>query len=133
MFMLLLVGWLAFGVPIRGSLLSLFLVIVLGAFAFAGVGLLLGCRTNKTETISGLINLVMLPMYLVSGVFFPSERFPDAMQPVIQMLPLTQLNDALREVMLEGAGIGDIAGRLGILAGWAVVTFTLGLRWFRWK
>jgi ABC-2 type transport system permease protein len=133
MLTLLLVGWLAFSVPVKGSLLTLMLIILVGAFAFAGIGLLLGCRTEKTESISGLINLVMLPMYLVSGVFFPSERFPDPVQPFIQALPLTQLNDALREVMLEGAGLAAIAGRLGILAAWALITFTLALRWFRWR
>ncbi len=97
MLTLLLVGWFFFGVPVKGSLLVLLLVILLGAFAFAGLGLLLGCRTEKTESISGLINLVMLPMYLLSGVFFPSERFPEAVQPFIRALPLTQLNDALRK------------------------------------
>jgi ABC-2 type transport system permease protein len=133
MFTLLLVGWLAFGVMVKGTLVTLLLVILSGAFAFAGIGLLLGCRTEKTESISGLINLVMLPMYLLSGVFFPSERFPEMVQPVIRCLPLTQLNDALREVMLDGAGLADTAGRIGVLVGWAVVTFVLALRWFRWK
>jgi ABC-2 type transport system permease protein len=133
MLTLLLVGWLLFGVPIKGALLTLLLVILAGAFAFAGIGLLLGCRTEKTESISGLINLVMLPMYLLSGVFFSAQRFPDAMQPVIQALPLTQLNDALRAVMLEGAGLADIAGRLAYLAVLAIVTFALALRWFRWQ
>jgi ABC-type multidrug transport system permease subunit len=133
MFTLLLVGWLAFGVMVQGSLFTLLLVILSGAFAFAGIGLLLGCRTEKTESISGLINLVMLPMYLLAGVFFPSERFPEIVQPVIRCLPLTQLNDALREVMLDGAGLAETAGRIGILVVWAVVTFSLALRWFRWK
>jgi ABC-2 type transport system permease protein len=133
MLTLLLVGWFLFSVPVKGSLLVLLIVILLGAFAFAGLGLLLGCRTEKTESISGLINLVMLPMYLLSGVFFPSERFPEAVQPFIRALPLTQLNDALRQVMLEGAGLTAIAGQLGVLAAWAVITFTLALRWFRWQ
>jgi ABC-2 type transport system permease protein len=133
MLSLILVGWLAFSVPVQGSMFTLLVVILLGAFAFSGVGLLLGCRTEKTESIQGLINLVMLPMYLLSGIFFSSDRFPDALQPFIKALPLTQLNDALREVMLDGAGLLDIAGSLGILAAWAVITFTLALRWFRWK
>jgi ABC-2 type transport system permease protein len=133
MLVLLLVGRLAFGVPIKGSLFLLLLVILAGAFAFAGIGLLFGCRTEKTETASGLINSVMLPMYLLSGVFFSSERFPDEIQPLIQMLPLTALNDALREVMLEGGGLAEVAGHLVLLAAWALITFTLALRWFRWK
>ncbi len=133
MLSLLLVGKFAFGVPLQGDLLTLLLVIWLGAFAFAGIGLLLACRTEKTESISGLINLVMLPMYLLSGVFFSADRFPDAAQPLIRALPLTQLNEALRAVMLEGAGLFDIAGHLAILAAWALITFTLALRWFQWK
>ena len=125
MLSLILVGWFAFSVPVQGSMLTLLLVILLGAFAFSGIGLLLGCRTEKTESIQGLINLVMLPMYLLSGIFFSSDRFPEALQPLIKALPLTQLIDALRAVMLDGAGLLDIAGSLGILAAWAVVTFAL--------
>jgi ABC-type multidrug transport system permease subunit len=130
---LLLFSTLAFGVPMRGDPLTLMVVIFIGAAAFAGIGLLIACRTEKTETVSGLMNLVMLPMWLLSGVFFSSKRFPDAAQPFIQALPLTQLNDALREVMLEGASLLTVAWRLGILAVFAIVTFTLALKWFRWQ
>jgi ABC-2 type transport system permease protein len=133
MFALLVLGRLMFEVPIYGSVGTLAVVIFMGAAAFAGLGLLLGCRTEKTEAISGYINLVMLPQYLLSGIFFSSRRFPDAVQPVIQILPLTQLNDALREVMLEGADFAAIGWRLAILAAWAVVCFALALRWFRWR
>jgi ABC-2 type transport system permease protein len=133
MCVLLLVGRFLFDVPMLGSLFTLVVVILLGAFAFAGIGLLIGCRTEKTETMSGLINFVMLPMYLLCGVFFSSKRFPDAAQPFIQALPLTQVNDALREVMLDGAGLADVSWRIGILAGWALITFSLALRWFRWR
>jgi ABC-type multidrug transport system permease subunit len=130
---LFLFAMLVFGVPVRGDPLTLVLVLVTGAAAFAGIGLLVACRTEKTETVSGLMNLVMLPMWLLSGVFFSSKRFPDVTQPFIQALPLTQLNDALREVMLEGASFPAVAWRLGILAAFAVITFTLALRWFRWQ
>jgi len=130
---LFLFSTLAFGVPMRGDPLTLVVVIFVGAAAFAGIGLLIACRTEKTETVSGLMNLVMLPMWLLSGVFFSSKRFPDAAQPFIQALPLTQLNDALREVMLEGASLPTVAWRLGILAILAIGTFTLALKWFRWQ
>jgi ABC transporter DrrB family efflux protein len=133
MTLLLVAARLGFGVPLRGNPLLLGLVILVGAFAFAGIGLVLASRTDKTETISGLINLVMLPGWLVSGTFFSSRRFPDAVQPLIQALPLTQLNDALREVMLEGASLGRVAGRLAVLAAWGGVAFLLALRWFRWQ
>ncbi len=131
--LLLLLARLGFGVPVRGNPLLLAGVILLGAFAFAGIGLLLASRTDKTETISGLINLVMLPGWLLSGTFFSSRRFPDAVQPFIQALPLTQLNDALREVMLEGASAGRVAWRLAALAGWGCAAFLLAARRFRWQ
>lgn len=130
---LLCVGYFWFEVPIRGSFFTLVVIIVVGAAAFAGIGLLLACRTEKTESISGLLNAVMLPMYIFAGVFFSSKRFPDEVQPFIQALPLTQMNDALREVMLEGAGLMDVAWRIGILAAYAAVCFTLALRWFKWR
>ena len=130
---LLAAGRLLFGVPMNGNWLILLATIILGAAAFSGIGLLIGCRTEKAETMSGLINLVMLPMYLLTGVFFSSKHFPDAMQPFIQALPLTQLNDALREVILEGAGLEVMGWRLGLLALWAGVTFFLALRWFKWR
>jgi ABC-2 type transport system permease protein len=133
MFLLLMFGTLVLGVPIRGSLATLLIVILVGATAFAGLGLLLGCRTEKTESMSGYINATMLPMYLLSGVFFSSRRFPDEIQPLIQALPLTQLINALREVMLEGAGLVEIWWRLAILAAWAIVCFALALRFFRWR
>lgn len=130
---LLLAGHFWFGVPIEGSLFTLFAVILAGAAAFAGIGLLLGCRTEKTESISGLVNLIMLPQYICSGVFFSSQRFPDAAQPFIKALPLTQLIDALREVMLEGASLWDVSWRLLILAAYATIPFALALRWFKWR
>jgi ABC-2 type transport system permease protein len=122
-----------FRVPLDGSLLSLILVILVAGVAFSGLGLIIACRTEKTETVSGLMNLVMLPQWLLSGAFFSSKRFPDAIQPFIQALPLTQVNDALREVMLEGASLGAVAWRIGILALWGIVSFILALKWFRWK
>lgn len=130
---LLLFGRYAFGVIIQGSLVSIVLLILLGAFTFSGLGLLLASRAKTIETISGLMNLVMLPMWVLSGVFFSSERFPDAVQPFIKLIPLTPLNDALRAVMLEGASLHSQAGRIAILAGWGVVSFALALRFFRWQ
>ena len=129
---LLLLGTLMFQMPIRGSLALVIGIDMFGALAFAGIGLLVACRARTTETVSGLMNLVMLPMWLFSGVFFSSERFPDAAQPFIQALPLTQLVGALRRVLLEGAGLFDVGTSVLILAAWAVVTFALALRFFRW-
>ena len=133
MSLLLLVGRLGFDVPINGDPLALLAVILAGVTTFDALGLLIACRTEKTETVSGLINLCMLPMYLLSGTFFSSKCFPDAVQPLIQALPLTQVNDALREVMLEGMGLADVAWRIGILLVWTVACAALALRMFRWR
>lgn len=132
---LLLLGVFAFGMPIRGSLALVIGLDVIGALAFAGIGLLIASRAGSTETVSGLMNLVMLPMWLFSGVFFAAERFPAAVQPLIQALPLTQLVGALRLVILEGAGLGDfsVVKAIAILAAWAVGTFWLALRLFKWS
>jgi ABC-type multidrug transport system permease subunit len=129
---LLVLGTLMFHMPIRGSLALVIAIDMLGSLAFAGIGLLVACRASTTETVSGLMNLVMLPMWLFSGVFFSSDRFPAVAQPFIAALPLTQLVGAMRRVILEGAGLFDVSSSLLILAGWTVVTFMLALRLFRW-
>ena len=64
------------------------------------------------------MNFVMLPMWLLSGIFFSTSRFPDLMQPLIQALPLTAVNDALRAVMLDGASLAAVGGELAIAAVW---------------
>lgn len=123
----------AFGVVIHGSLLAVIFLILLGAVMFSGIGLLVASRAKTIEMVSGLMNLVMVPMWIFSGIFFSSERFPEAIQPVIRLLPLTPLIDALRAVMLEGLPITDQLGRIGIMALWGGVSFVLALRWFRWR
>src|SRR5262249_5166506 len=128
---LLLLGTVGFGMPIRGSLALVVALDVLGALAFAGIGLLVGSRVQSTEAVSGVRYLFMLPMWMFSGVFFSSDRFPDAAQPFVQALPLTQLLNGLRGVILEGAGLFDVLPAMGILALWAVVTFVIALRIFR--
>ncbi|HZZ80106.1 MAG TPA: ABC transporter permease [Gemmataceae bacterium] len=131
---ILTIGYFAFDLEIRGSILTLALVIFCGAATFSGIGLLIGSRTEKTETATGLINFTMvLPQWLLSGVFFSSSNFPDAAQPFINALPLTQLIKALREVILEGKGLLDVSGRLAILLAYAVVAYVLALRWFKWR
>jgi ABC transporter DrrB family efflux protein len=133
MLILVVFGRCVFGTPVRGSALALALVVLAGGAAFAGLGLLLAARTERTETVSGLINLLMLPMWMLSGTFFSSHHFPQALQPLIHALPLTHLNNALRGVMLEGAALADVAPTLGLLALWGVVPFVLALKLFRWQ
>jgi ABC-2 type transport system permease protein len=131
----LLIGfsWLAFHVGVRGSFLLLLACATAGALTFAGLGLLTASRAQNTQTANGLINLVQMPMFLLSGVFFSSERFPQVMQPIIRALPLTALNDALRGIMIDGAGIHAVARPMAIVCAWGLGSFALALKLFRWR
>jgi ABC-type multidrug transport system permease subunit len=122
----------ALGVPLRTTLVAFVVVSTVGALAFSAVGLLVASRARTIEGVSGLINLVIVPMWLGSGVFFSYERFPEQIHPVLRALPLTALNDALRTGMIDGAGITDVLPELGVLAIWTVIPFFLALRIFRW-
>jgi ABC-type polysaccharide/polyol phosphate export permease len=121
------------GVPLRGSVAAFALVALLGAFTFAGIGILTAARAKTIEAVSGLMNLVMMPMWLGSGVFFSYERFPEAVQPLLRVLPLTALNDALRGVCLDGAGVGELLVPIGLMLAWSVASFAVALRIFRWE
>jgi ABC-type multidrug transport system permease subunit len=124
---------LAFGVPFRGSLWELGFLCVLTSLAFSAMGLLVSSRAKTMEAASGLMNLVMLPMWILSGVFFSASRFPAVIQPFVQALPLTAAIDALRSNMLQGIGLGHMLAPVAILLAWFVVPFTVSLRIFRWK
>jgi len=130
---LLLFGWLVFGVRSAGSLLLVAFLCLLGALSFTGIGLLVAARPRTIEGVSGLMNVVMLPMWLLSGVFFSSAHFPAAAQPFIRALPLTALNEALRGVMLEGLGPAGIAVQVSILVAWGLTAFLVAVRVFRWR
>ena len=130
--LLLGLGILMFHMRILGSWVAIVLLGAIGAGAFAGLGLLTASRAQKIESVSGLMNLVMMPMWIFSGVFFSYERFPAVLHPLIRALPLTALNDALRATILQGAPLAAQAGRLGVLLAWMVVSFVLALSWFRW-
>ena len=106
---------------------------VLGATEFTGIGLLVAARPRTIEGVSGLMNFVMLPMWIFSGVFFSPSRFPDAMLPAIRLLPLTALNDALRAVMIDGAPLQQVARELCVVSVWGALAFVAALRLFRWR
>ena len=125
-------GGLVFHMRVLGSLFTIVFLGAIGAVAFGGLGLLTASRAQKIESVSGLMNLVMMPMWIFSGVFFSYERFPAVVHPLIKMLPLTALNDALRATILEGASLTAQTGRLLVLVLWGGISFALALRWFRW-
>jgi ABC-2 type transport system permease protein len=130
--LLLTLGVLVFHMKVLGSVLAIVLLGSVGAMAFGGIGLLTASRAQKIESVSGLMNLVMMPMWIFSGVFFSYERFPTAIQPLIKILPLTALNDALRASILEGAPLTHQWSRLLVMLLWGGVSFLLALKWFRW-
>lgn len=124
---------LAFGFTVRGSWLSLGLITILGGFTFSGIGLLVAARPTTIEGVSGLMNFIMLPMWLLSGTFFSSERFPQVLQPFIQILPLTALNNVLRALMNEGSSLSSNWLPISILLFWCVVSFVIALKIFKWQ
>jgi len=130
--LLLVFGVLFFHMRVLGSVAAIALIAAIGSLTFGGVGLLTASRAQKIESVSGLINLVMMPMWIFSGVFFSYERFPAVMQPFIKALPLTALNDALRASILEGTPILHQWSRLLVMIVWGGVSFALALKWFRW-
>src|SRR5206468_16038 len=119
-------GWWMFHVGVRGSFSAVAFITVLGALSFAGLGMLVASRARTIEAVSGLMNLVMLPMWILSGTFFSYARFPEAMQPFVQARPLTARDDALRAVMVEGSRLSELGAPLGIVTAWGVVSFTNG-------
>ena len=128
-----LFGYFAFGVPMRGSLLAFFLACLLGALVFGSLGLLVASRAKTIEAASGLMNLLMLPMWVASGVFFSAANFPDAVQPVIQALPLTAVVDSVRGIMIQGMSWAQLAPEFAIVGTWLVLSFTVALKFFRWR
>jgi ABC-2 type transport system permease protein len=124
---------LAFGVPFRGSLLELGLLCVLTSLAFSALGLLVASRAKTMEAASGLMNLVMLPMWILSGVFFSASRFPAVIQPIVRALPLTAAIDSMRGNMLQGMSLSQLLAPMSVLLAWLIVPFAVSLRIFRWK
>jgi len=126
-------GWWIFDVGVHGTLGALAVCTLLGSFSFAGIGLLVASRAKTIEAVSGLMNLVMLPMWILSGTFFSYARFPEAMQPFVRALPLTALNDSLRGVMIDGASLAGLGGPLAVVAAWGAASFLVAMKIFRWR
>jgi ABC-type multidrug transport system permease subunit len=129
---ILILSRLIFNVVSHGGYVLIAVIVLLGAFQFASIGLIIASRARTLEAVAGLMNLTMVPMWIGSGIFFSAERFPALVQPVIRLLPLTPVISALRQVMQEGAGVVTILPDLGLMAAWLVVTFVVALKIFRW-
>jgi len=130
---LLVFAYAVFSVTSRGPLALVAAVCVLGALAFGGLSLAAASRAQTIEAVSGWMNAIMMPMWILSGVFFSAAHFPAFAQPFIRALPLTALNDALRAVMLDGASVAAIAREVVTLGVWTVVSFAFALKAFRWR
>jgi ABC-type polysaccharide/polyol phosphate export permease len=126
-------GRLLFGVQVAGSILALSLVSLVGALSFGGIGLMIAARPRTVEAVSGWMNLVQLPMWLLSGTFFSYERFPEFALPLIRALPLTALNDALRGIMNDGLGLASLWSPLLVLLAWGLSGFVVAVKFFRWQ
>jgi len=126
-------GVLVFGVPVRGSIWELALFCLIAAVSFSTLGLLVASRAQTMEAASGLMNLVMLPMWIFSGVFFSADRFPNVVQPFVRALPLTAVIDALRASMLQGVHLAQLGPQLAVITGWMIICFFAALKLFRWK
>jgi ABC-type multidrug transport system permease subunit len=130
--LLFLFTWLAFGIKVQGSIPALLTIFMAGNIAFAGIAILMSSHTSKTEIGNGLINLVSMPMMVLSGIFFSYHNFPEWSSSIIQKFPLTMLADGIRSVFIEGAGFTEIAFPSLILAGTGIIFFVAGLNIFRW-
>jgi ABC-type multidrug transport system permease subunit len=126
-------GWLVFGVVVRGSVLNVAIISLVGGLTFSGIGMLVSARPQTIEGVSGLMNFVMLPMWLLSGTFFSSARFPEIFQPFIRALPLTAMNESLRAVMNDGASLASNWSALVVLLVWCLLSFAIALKIFRWQ
>ena len=121
------------GVPLRGSVVAFFAACLVGTLTFATIGILVASRARTIEGVSGLMNFVMVPMWLFSGIFFSYDKFPEAFHPAIRAIPLTALNDALRGIMLEGTSLFELAPEMGVMALWCALAFATALKVFRWE
>jgi ABC-2 type transport system permease protein len=129
---LIIFGIIAFKMTIQGSIPAMILLFLAGNIAFAGIAVLASFHTSNTEVGNGIINFVVMPMMILSGIFFSYHNFPDWSIPVIQMFPLTMLTDGIRSIFNEGAGFPEVAIPVLILTATGIIFFGAGLKIFKW-
>lgn len=130
---ILMFGLFVFNVHCQGSYLDLVIVLLVGGMSFVGIGLLVASRAQTIEAVSGLMNLTMIPMWILGGIFFSNERFPEMIQPIIQILPIVPVVNSIRAVMLDGTSIVHLTTPLAIMAAWGIGSFLIAAKIFRWK
>jgi len=129
---LFLFAMIAFKMTIQGDISALIMIFLAGNLAFAGIAVFVSSHTSNTEVGNGLINFVVFPMMVLSGIFFSYQNFPDWSLPFIKNLPLTMLTDGIRSIFNEGAGFPEVAIPIIILLSTGVIFFTAGLKIFKW-
>jgi ABC-2 type transport system permease protein len=130
--LLFIFAWLVFDVVIQGNIPALILVFLAGNLAFSGLAVFISSRTANTEIGNGLINAIVFPLMVLSGIFFSYYNFPDWSIPFIRNLPLTLLADGIRSIFIEGAGMTHILFPSFLLILTGLIFFTLGLKVFKW-
>jgi ABC-2 type transport system permease protein len=123
---------LVFNITIQGNIAALIIIFLAGNIAFAGIAIFISSHTGNTEIGNGLINVVVLPMMVLSGIFFSYHNFPDWSIPFIKLIPLTMLADGIRSIFIEGAGFAQNTVPTIILLAIGVFFFTTGLKLFKW-
>jgi len=129
---LLLFAWIYFRIRIQGSLIAFLMITLAGSFCFAGISILMASRTSSSRIGNSLINLISMPMMILSGIFFSYHNFPDFIIPVIQKLPLTMLADSIRSIMIEGTGLPENMPEFLILTALGAISFMAGMRLYKW-
>ena len=129
--LILILATLLFGVSIQGNILLVFGLLLLGVFSFVGLGVVLTSFAKDQETAMMVMMTLMFPMMFLSGVFFPVQQMPWYMQTISKALPLTYVADALRKVMVLGAGIPQITTELAVLIAFGVVMIAIAVPMFK--
>jgi ABC-2 type transport system permease protein len=133
---ILLIGHFAFHFTLINGAVTFFELLVLSFFGlavFMGFGFVVSGLAKNESSIPPFANLFTLPQFLLSGTFFTIDNFPSWLQPICKVLPLTHLNDAMRNVAFEGARLSDCGTQLGVLAIWGVVSYAVAIKVFRWE
>lgn len=118
-------GWITF--------LEMLILSLVGLIVFMGFGFIISSVSKSESNIPPFANLFTLPQFLLGGTFFSTAAFPGWLQKCCEILPLKQLNDAMRNVAFEGAHLGDCWKQLGILTLWGIATYAVAVKVFKWE